>query len=429
MQSQIILYQLVTTMAEDYIKFKRQLALDPNGRFIPYIGAKYDSGLGSAGGKNNPRILIIGPRHYCDASYSSRNLLAYMSDDVRVKLIGNPTATFPSDLKIGCTMTTPKDCLRSKHDQCPVYLAKGKTCPLRVECKIRCYGMEEGGFHCKSTRNLRCETLYAIHEYLNRPSIESARLGLTYFDTIAKFIIEEFNYQPSRKDLAKDIWEKVAFMNLIQRYIPLKDTNFDSKTIKKHIIDDDIFFCKKNVINKLKPDFIIMTMPCIEDKLKTILDNEYELHKAYKTRGWFVYKAKNSNSASFKSKWEFLCEDFFKDYKFPATSIALGKELYNLFEVLNNDSLTSGESTKSRAKVIRTKILEIVWTKLKNSKMSPTYMSSIKCLNYNLDLAQGESKMRKWISNAHDRIIKQSKTIHQIRWTQQEISTWLNTNR
>lgn len=416
-------------MAKDYENLKRKIALDPEGRFIPYIGELYDSGLGPKGANNNPRILIIGPRHYCDASYSSRNLLAYVSDDMRQGFIGKSGATFPPNLKIGCVKDSPKECLKSEHDCCPVYLAKGQTCPLWGECKVRNQGVKEDGLACRKYRNLRCETLYAVHEYLNRPSIESARLGLTYFGSIAEFIIEEFHYEPNKKNQALDIWEKVAFMNLIQRYIPLKDINFDSKTIGRHITDDDIFFCKKTVINILTPDFIIMTMSCIEDKLRTILENDYELHKAYKNRGWYVYKSKKSDLESIPSHWELLCEEFFKDYKFPSTSITFGEEIYNLVDVMCNDSLTAGEPCKRRTKIIRTKILEIIWDKLKKHKTPPTYIKSIKCLNYNLDLAQGEAIMRKWIGNAHSSILNNSNRSQYIKWTIEAITIWLNENR
>lgn len=416
-------------METDYDKLKREIALVPEGRFIPYIGVQYPSGLGLCA-KNNPRILIIGPRHYCDASYSSRNLLANLKNDDRENLIGNPEATFPLNLKVGCTESSAKECLKSKHNRCPVYLAEhNKQCPLKDKCKIRSFAMEEDGFTCNSVRNLRCETLYAIHEYLNKPTIESARLGLTYFDTIAKFIIEEFHYEPNKKAIANDIWMKVAFTNLIQRYIPLKDTNFDSKTIGRHITQDDISFCKNTIIDNLEPDFIIMTMPCIEDALKTIIKKQYNLHKAYKNRGWYVYKAKKSNSSSIKSKWELLCEVFFQNYNFPSTSIAFGAEIYNLIEVLAEDGLTTGEPLKSKVKNIRTKILETIWIKLKKIKNPPTYITSVKCLNYNSELEQGESKMRKWISNAHNRIAVQPNRMEDIKWTIPEITKWLNEHR
>ena len=413
----------------DYTDLKRKVALIPEGRFIPYIGELYDEGLGSKS-KNNPRILIIGPRHYCDASYNSRNLLANMTDKQREKLIGNPGATFPPNLKVGCIETSAKQCLKLKHDQCPVYVAKhNRSCPISRKCKIQSSAEKEGGFQCKSSRNLRCETLYAIYDYLNRPSIESARLGMTYFDSIAKFIIEEFNYVPSKKAIAKEIWEKVSFVNLIQRYIPLKDTNFDSKTIGRHIEQEDIYFCKHTIIDNLNPDFIILTMPCIDDALKTILKKEYEQHKVYKNRGWYVYKAKKTRLTIKKSKWEVLCELFLQGYNFPASSIAFGEEIYNLAEVLTKDGLTSGEPLKRRAKNIRAKILDTIWIKLKKTKTPPAYTNSVKCLNYNLELEDGESKMRKWISNAHKGIVEQPNKKHEIRWTIEAITKWLNNNR
>lgn len=431
MQLQLITNQLFTKMTTDYNDLKRTIALATEGRFIPYIGELYDAGVGPSYTKNNPRILIIGPRHYCDASYSSRNLLAYMSDEMREELSNNPDARFPHNLKVGCTETSAKECLKLKHNKCPVYLAEhNKHCPLSIHCKIRCYAMKEDGFPCNSVRNLRCETLYAVYEYLNKPSIESARLGITYFDSITKFITEEFHYVlSSKKDAAKEIWRKVSFTNLIQRYIPLKDTNFDSNTIQRYITPEDISFCKESIIDNLNPDYIVMTMPCIEYALRTILGNKYELHKAYKNSGWYVYKAKKSTSMSIKSKWELICEEFFRSYEFPSTSIAFGEEIYNLVEVLNNDSLTSGESNRSRTKNIRTKILETIWRKLKKSPTPPTYINSVKCLNYNLELTKGESIMRKWISNAHNGIINQPKRIHSIRWSIEKITNWLNANR
>ena len=265
-------------MQTDFIKLKREIASNPEGRFIPYIGEQYSSGLG-INLKNNPKVLIIGPRHYCDASYSSRNLLAYMTSQMRDDLNRNPNATFPADLKVGCIEKTARYCLRDKDNSCPVYLAaENNKCPLARGCKIRSYAMEEDGFKCNSSRNLRCETQYAIHEYLNKPSIESARLGLTYFDSITKFLAEEFLHDVTHKIKVEDIWKRVAFTNLIQRYIPLKDINFDSKAIGKEIDKDvDINFCKEMIIDSLKPDYIVMTMSCIEYALRTVLSHDYVL--------------------------------------------------------------------------------------------------------------------------------------------------------
>ena len=69
-------------------------------------------------------------------------------------------------------------------------------------------------------RQLRCETLYAIHEYIGKPKMESARYGITYFDSITKFIQTQHNSSNREKSF---LWERIAFINLIQRYIPLKD--------------------------------------------------------------------------------------------------------------------------------------------------------------------------------------------------------------
>lgn len=417
-------------MQENFNKLKREIALNPKGRFIPYIGEQYSEGLGCKQ-KNNPTILIIGPRHYCDASYSSRNLLAHMTRDMRDALSSNPDATFPADLKVGCIEKTAKNCLRDKYNSCPVYLAtENKECPLRVNCQIRSYGMDEVGFKCEKSRNLRCETLYAIHEYLNKPSIESARLGLTYFDSITRFLMEEFLVNEERPIKVKNIWKKVAFTNLIQRYIPLKDINFDSKTIGKEITDADIIFCKKMIIEKLKPDYIVMTMSCIEYALKTVISDDYESFKIYKNRGWYIYKLISDNTQPIVSEWEVICNLFFENYTYPASSIEFGEEIYNLIEVLDRDASTSGEPLKSRKRIIRTKILEIIRTKLKKRlPQKPKYAGSIKCLDSNIELNQAEEIMRNWIKNAHERIVKKSNSDSQIKWTSDEIKKWLNAKR
>lgn len=39
--------------------------------FIPYVGSEYESGIN----KEKEKVLIIGPRHYCDAINDSRNLI------------------------------------------------------------------------------------------------------------------------------------------------------------------------------------------------------------------------------------------------------------------------------------------------------------------------------------------------------------------
>lgn len=415
-------------MKTDFVELQKEIASNEEGRFIPYIGKEYAAGLNI--GKGMKKILVIGPRHYCDASYSSRNLLAYMTEEQRKKLRGDPNATFPEDLKVGCVEESPAECLKKKHDKCPVYVAAG-DCPLMKKCKIRSFAMENDGFNCNNKRNLRCETLYAVHEYYNeyykkKPSIEFLRLGLIYFDLITKFLIDEF-LSYSQKPSIEDIWDRIAFTNLVQRYIPLKDRNFDSKKIGQKIEDCDILFCKKEIIDFLKPDYIVMTMPCIEYALRTVLSTEYKQIKHYPNRGWYIFQQRNdSESSPFINKWEKLCARFFKEYTFPSSSKQLGAEIFNFIKVLSNDSITSGESLKSKVKNIRTVVLETVRNILKDSEEKPQYYKNmaLKCLNPNLDLSQAEGLMRKWISNAHSD--KDEKCYN---WTTKKIKKWLNDNR
>lgn len=248
------------------------------GGFIPYIGDKYFNGIDFSG-MGKAKVLVIGPRHYCDAGYSSRNFLAYLSEEERKKIYTDKDDASKYTIKkleVGCRKHSPNSCLDKEVNgnfKCPVIV--NSICPIIEDtncCKIRIgkTGTNDDGINCSGMRQLRCETLYAIHEYIGKPKMESARYGITYFDSITKFIQTQHNSSNREKSF---LWERIAFINLIQRYIPLKDM-YESKDIERQIKKEDIVFAKQ-MIDYLNPDIIITTMECVKNKLNGILKDAF----------------------------------------------------------------------------------------------------------------------------------------------------------
>ncbi|MDE7410141.1 MAG: hypothetical protein K2N09_08990 [Muribaculaceae bacterium] len=256
------------------LDFQVDVAKREEGRFIPYIGKNYDKGLGSKDkdvigrfgrdsnkNESNVKILVIGTRHYCDARNSSRNLLAFLTKKVREDIICGKSIYFPDNLKVGCIRDSAETCLKDKSNNCPVFRnEETKRCLLSKECFI-CRNVS-----CNQERNLRCETLIAIKDYLdNRVDIETQNVGRIFFDNITNLIVKEF--KPSCNGLI-DIWSCIAFSNLIQKYI---STSFiKDAEINKKVREDDRKFIRE-VIEQLKPHIIIATNKCVKTHLKTVV--------------------------------------------------------------------------------------------------------------------------------------------------------------
>lgn len=297
---------------------------DTTNTFIPYIGEKYRSGIND----EKEKVLIIGPRHYCDARYDSRNLISsimqmikknevdtknfeeiHLTDD-ETDSIGekknNKYISFKG--KIGCLRESSKSCLKdsysSKDFVCPVL--KDQECPLKGKCPQT---REERPKWCNGNRQLRCETILAIHDYTKgTKKIPSAEIGCSYFASIEEFLKKFF----PNLETEKNVWERIAFMNMIQRYVPYRGINESSIDIAKLIRSDEGKEDKKfvgNTIAELSPTYIIATMKCVEDILRMIrssdkitkksdgknfsFDEEYKRIK--KIDGFIVFKLKDKN--------------------------------------------------------------------------------------------------------------------------------------
>lgn len=396
---------------------QKEILLDSKGRFVPYIGKNYLKGLGNKV-KNNYKVLIIGPRHYCDAMYSSRNLLAYLTEQQRKQL--KEGGSFPSDIKVGCVEITPEHCLRDRHASCPVYLnVSTKRCPLRKSCPIysQCEFLKinDNTTICKGNRNLRCETLLAINDYLDIPLIESARLGTSYFDTITFFLNDEFELRYTRKELLnnkKAVWESVAFVNMIQRYIPLKGINSESNKIRVHIKEVDRLFCEQYIIKPLQPDIILLTMECVEKNLTTVLQkNNFECFNINASLNFSVFKRKSLNFEDIQSRWIKICERIWTNYKFPSSSIELGADIYSFIIVFAKNELVRSLSLKKMKNTLRATVIKILREREDVMTHTVPCMRTIKCFDPSLDYEQSAKISRKWLQNAHNNYKYKDKSV------------------
>lgn len=269
-------------ISDEIIRLQAKIANDKEGRFIPYIGPNYQKGI-TLNTLGNQKILVIGPRHYCDARHDSRNLLCNLTSIQKEQLFKQHHPVFPDSLAVGCIQDKALECLKKKHDSCPVYRSPEYLfCPLSGKCKIK------ESFNCNEKRNLRCETLFAINDFLKPDIIESKKLGIIYFQTITEFINKI--YKPV-SEKHRFVWEHIAFMNLIQRYVPhmkIDETRFNNKDRKKFIngmVDsesllanyierEDVEFTL-GIIKSLKPDIVILTMDCLYISLNRKLNGLY----------------------------------------------------------------------------------------------------------------------------------------------------------
>ena len=281
------------------------------GRFIPYIGKDYEKGLVSKDkdaigrfsrdsdkDKSNVKILVIGPRHYCDAGKSRRNRFASLTKKDLEDMNCGKSKNIPADPKLVCMRDDALACLKDNPDNCPVFRNEdARCCPVSKECNIK------ESFPCNKERNLRCETLIAIKDYLDSIRvIESQNIGKHFFNSITNIIDKV--YKPKSKD-SKYIWSCIAFSNLIQRYISTSLTEDDE--IRGFIVEDDRKFMLE-VVEQLKPQIIIATNKCVKTKLKTVFRNLlYEERKLSCSGDFYIFERNNNEVIT--DKWKQILKE------------------------------------------------------------------------------------------------------------------------
>lgn len=384
-------------MADKYAKLQYDFAISEEGRFIPYIGKDYEDGLLCEYEKL--KILIIGPRHYCDAKYNSRNVLIRKpSSGKKSKLKSGQL--FPNNYEVGCTKRTPEECLKIEtkicseqinvESMCPVY--KYTICPIIRNCNIQ----TKFGMKCKS-RNLRCETLYAIAEFLKKPNIESTRLGISYFGQITEFIIKHF--RPNGYDINR-IWQRVAYFNLIQRYIPLKDINYNSDRIERRIKDYDIN-AARDIIHKLIPDVIITTMLCVSKKIQGILTEfGYSAVNKFDGYGYMLFRKNTFILTSQKPEWQEDLNRLVSDYQFPDISYKLREEICEIVKKIR-DTYRSQIHGRSAENEIRKYVRQLFVKKIKDADNVSSSIRNIKCFNECCE--KPDEAMRQWLKYKPDK--------------------------
>lgn len=377
-----------TSKSNKYVEFQRNIALTEK-RFVPFIGSNYEKGISGL------KILIIGPRHYCDASLNSRNILAYVREDQKRNWKTGETVSF----KIGCMKKDAHDCLLpGNHNNCPVYdNVDTRICPVgggkaSGQCKIRAFEYEDGGFECNGIRNLRCETIIGISDFLNPPTkqIESSREGMTYFQTITNFI--KLNFKPKSSDV-NYIWSHVSYINLIQKFIS-KIGFPDNNSIKTKVDEYD----RQQVlitIEVLMPDVIITTMDCVRYHLTTIANKLGYIHEtSFGDLDYHIFRKKDIKDDIIVKKWKILIRNFFENYTFPKSEYHLCGDIKGLINILTkSEYYTLLKNTKSGEKELRCYIKKILSEKAKFVDVK--YLQKPKFCDGNYD----EDTLRKWISN------------------------------
>ena len=300
--------------------------------FIPYIGREYWSGIND----EKEKVLIIGPRHYCDARYDSRNLMPFIMQIINKKKFDFENykeivlTNYETDsigekkndnyisfkCKIGCLRESSKSCLKdsysSKDFVCPVL--KGQKCPLKDDCPLTKEGNPCPEW-CNGNRQLRCETILAIHDYPSgTKDIPSAEIGCSYFASIEVFLKKIFPNLENEEveEDEKNVWKRVAFMNMIQRFVPYRGYNESSNDIARLIRSKEGKEDKKFILDTivgLSPTYIIATMECVADALHKISgfvdknnssdDKKFCFDDYYKRikriGGFIVFKLKDKN--------------------------------------------------------------------------------------------------------------------------------------
>ncbi len=366
-------------MNTEYLKLQKSFARDKRGRFIPYIGKEFDKGL------NKNRIVIVGPRHYCDGINNSRNVLIGLSDILSDKKKKKSLESGKQhDFEVGCIEENAEKCLRQEgKSPCPVY--KDKTCLLKSDCQIK------GVLGCDGKRNLRCETLYAINEFINEPKIESMRLGILYFTQITDFIRSHLKIVQGS---SSQIWERVAFFNLIQRYIPLMGIHFDSNLIRNKIQNEDIK-TGMDLIKKLNPDIVITTMPCISSVLnKELNEIGYKGRICDRILGYNLYCRESLQLYEEKYEWQVQMDRLIDEYTLPIYSRELRKfarELsYQIY--FQYGSKIKGKSPENE---IRKYLHSIISDKINKENNVSCSISKLSCFKTSGDKAI--EAMRQWM--------------------------------
>lgn len=292
---------------------------------MPYIGKKY----------LNPKyhyykILVIGPRHFCDAIYDTRNFLALKRDEFNEYIGKNATV----NIEIGCNRDCASECLKDESIKnsynrddwrCPVYKKMG-PCPLgshsKSTRKLNCpfVNFEDDSKKCDQQRHLRCETIISIADYLSSSSkkniVESKGRGKPYFEGITDFIHRKLNLNKEKLPSKNDTWEFICFMNLCQRYLPFYGIGNEPKHLSPLLEahKDDLSFCEK-VIEKLEPEIIIYTNPSVENVLKTIFErNGYEKYSVSGESDFGIYSKLTLGEEKWKEDVERMFESFPKNY-------------------------------------------------------------------------------------------------------------------
>lgn len=303
---------------EGYDEFCKEILNDKRGRLAPYIGKKYDEGLPIQGNKGK-KLLVIGPRHACDGIYNSRNILAYLTGDIRKKLQSGQS--FPESLKVGCVKTDPKDCL--KEDSCPVFLnPQNKKCPQEKKCGIKKIQKVTDDFYCKGERKLRCENILAVNDYINDPVIESGRRGQLYFQRITDYLSSLIN---SKSKVGKgELWNHVSFINMIQKFIPFNGIYDNSNKINGRIDNEDREYAQQ-IVDKLNPDVILMTMKCVRDSLHDLLIGcGYEEAIYNRNLDYYLYARKKNDVIP---EWHNEIIKYFNNYNYPKRVREFGLDL------------------------------------------------------------------------------------------------------
>lgn len=323
-------------MEDKIIKYQVEVANNEKGCFIPYIGEDYTNGLGAKDTK--VKVLVIAPRHYCDASKDPRNrfinLINYSDASGKIP----EEALEKNRNKCGCMELTAENCLEKRYNKCPVF--KNKLCPLnREKCKIKLIAEEhKDKFKCNDMRNLRCETLIAIKDFLDMEYCEkeesqyiySHRAGKQYFEQITEFVISSF--KPVNEDY-KYIWNRLAFSNLIQRYISTNFTN--DQEINKKVREEDRNFIK-TLIKALAPDVIIATMKCVRNNLKTIVNNLGYQESKEKAKGQF-YVYKKSSLCARPDIWKEIFKKCIEECPDYVNSVDYKQYINGVIKGLKND--------------------------------------------------------------------------------------------
>ena len=222
-------------------------------------------------------------------------------------------------MKIGCLEGSAADCLKNS------YVDESFICPVfeDQQCDLYKDGCEYSGkVNCNGIRQLRCETLIAIYDYLHSNETQktvyqilSAEHGHSYFNSITQYLKRRFKIEDSP-------WEKVAFMNLLQRYVPYR--GMEENNLYNYTKDTDVFFTL-DIIKELSPTYIIVTMKYVANELLGEIKGSADSQKWFKDKyeiiedenGFILLKVKGKDARVLLSnlKSESVFNGFLRFYK------------------------------------------------------------------------------------------------------------------